>query len=161
VLTERLFPPRHRRRNPHTTQLGGQWFVSTSQPVYFGLTEPISVCSEGHHPDPHHRDSDIWQGIVCCWDASCKKCLISDLARDEITHVPCVDAKQRPEALGADVAGVGKATSGSVTDKLTREHRLTLDEAHLILNTKREDQLERVLTVSVEFLAHFRWFADE
>ncbi|KAF9792897.1 hypothetical protein BJ322DRAFT_1031898 [Thelephora terrestris] len=56
------------------------------------------------------------------------------------------NAKQRPEALGADVAGVGKATSGSVTDKLTREHRLTLDEAHLILNTKKEDQLERVLT---------------
>lgn len=63
----------------------------------------------------------------------------------------CVDAKQRPEALGSDVVGVGKATSGSLTDKLTREHRLTLDEAHLILNTKKEDHLEQVLAVSAKF----------
>ena len=62
-----------------------------------------------------------------------------------------VDAKQRPEALGSDVVGVGKATSGSLTDKLTREHRLTLDEAHLILNTKKEDSLEQVLAVSTNF----------
>jgi len=55
------------------------------------------------------------------------------------------NAQHRPDALSSDVVGVGKATSGSLTDKLTREHRLTLDEAHLILNTKKEDGLEQIL----------------
>jgi import inner membrane translocase subunit TIM16 len=68
-----------------------------------------------------------------------------------VTDVLYTDAKQRPEALGADVMGVGKATTGSLTDKLTREHRLTLDEAHLILNTKKEDSLEQVVAVSANF----------
>lgn len=61
-----------------------------------------------------------------------------------------VDAKQAPAgAVTSDVAGVRNATSGSWTDKLTREHRMTLDEAHLILNTKREDGLEKVLKVRI------------
>lgn len=47
--------------------------------------------------------------------------------------------------MGGDVAGVGHATSGSVTDNLTREHRITLDEAQLILNVKRDDELEKIL----------------
>lgn len=55
--------------------------------------------------------------------------------------------------LGNDVAGVGNATSGSITDKLTRAHRMTLDEAHLILNVKRGEEIETVLKVSL-FLIH-------
>ncbi|EIM82920.1 uncharacterized protein STEHIDRAFT_133717 [Stereum hirsutum FP-91666 SS1] len=56
------------------------------------------------------------------------------------------NAKHRPQAAGgSDIAGVGNATTGSLTDKLTREHRMTLDEAHLILNTKRTEKLEDVL----------------
>ena len=73
----------------------------------------------------------------------------------------CVDAKHRPEGLGSDVTGVGKATSGSLTDKLTREHRLTLDEAHLILNAKKEESLEQILAVSAKFSVSFFAFADE
>ncbi|KAL0575601.1 mitochondrial import inner membrane translocase subunit TIM16 [Marasmius crinis-equi] len=46
---------------------------------------------------------------------------------------------------GADVAGVGNATTGSMTDQLTRQHRMTLDEAHLILNAKRGEELEKIL----------------
>jgi hypothetical protein len=58
------------------------------------------------------------------------------------------DAKHRPHgAIGSEVEGVGNATTGSVTDKLTREHRMTLDEAHLILNTKREEAVEQILQV--------------
>jgi import inner membrane translocase subunit TIM16 len=61
-----------------------------------------------------------------------------------------IDAKQAPPgAITSDVAGVRNATSGSWTDRLTREHRMTLDEAHLILNTKREDALENVLKVRI------------
>ncbi|KAI1781591.1 hypothetical protein LXA43DRAFT_978017 [Ganoderma leucocontextum] len=56
------------------------------------------------------------------------------------------NAKYRPAGgAGGDVDGVGNATTGSVTDKLTREHRITLDEARLILNVKKEESVERVL----------------
>ncbi|KAH9942445.1 uncharacterized protein BXZ73DRAFT_88018 [Epithele typhae] len=59
---------------------------------------------------------------------------------------PLADAKYRPPgASGGDVAGVGHATSGSLTDKLTREMRMTADEARLILNVKKEDSAEKVL----------------
>jgi len=59
-----------------------------------------------------------------------------------------VDAKHRPQgAIGSDVAGVENATTGSLTDKLTREHRMTLDEAYHILNTKRGDGMEQILQV--------------
>jgi len=40
---------------------------------------------------------------------------------------------------------VSNATSGSPTDRLTREHRMTADEARLILNVKKEDAAERLL----------------
>lgn len=125
------------------------------------LTEYTPVCSKGRHPDPHYGDSDFWQGIVCRRSAGRKKYRAPDFVRDETTDVPCIDAKQRPEALGSDVVGVGKATSGSLTDKLTREHRLTLDEAHMILNAKKEDPLEQILAVSVEFFITIPSFADE
>ncbi|EED78767.1 predicted protein, partial [Postia placenta Mad-698-R] len=56
------------------------------------------------------------------------------------------NAKHRPEGgISGDVAGVQNATSGSITDKLTRDHRMTLDEARLILNLKKEDPAESVL----------------
>lgn len=63
------------------------------------------------------------------------------------------DAKAGPQgSVGADAAGVGHAKSGSMTDQLTRQHRMTLDEAHLILNTKRDAELEKVLQVSCSTL---------
>lgn len=64
-----------------------------------------------------------------------------------------IDAQHRPTGGAAgDAAGVGNATSGSLTDRLTREHRMTMDEAHLILNTKRAESFENVLKVR---LSHF------
>lgn len=62
----------------------------------------------------------------------------------------CTDIKSTPEgAIAGDAAGVGHATSGSITDKLTREHRMTLDEAGLILNVKKDTPLEQVLKVRI------------
>ncbi|EDR11805.1 uncharacterized protein LACBIDRAFT_313591 [Laccaria bicolor S238N-H82] len=56
------------------------------------------------------------------------------------------NAKTSPQGvLGNDVAGVGNANSGSATDHLTRQHRMTLDEAHLILNVKRETPMEQIM----------------
>ncbi|TFK53675.1 hypothetical protein OE88DRAFT_1269780 [Heliocybe sulcata] len=56
------------------------------------------------------------------------------------------NAKHRPQGAigGVDAAGVGNATSGSITDRLTRDHRMTLDEAQLILNVKRGETMEAV-----------------
>lgn len=48
---------------------------------------------------------------------------------------------------------MGNATSGSITDKLTREHQLTVDEARLILNVKKDDPIEAVLKVRSVFLS--------
>ncbi|KAF8200867.1 Pam16-domain-containing protein, partial [Pholiota molesta] len=55
------------------------------------------------------------------------------------------NAKSSPAAMGSDAAGVGHATSGSPTDQLTRSHRMTVDEAQLILNVKRDDAMEQVM----------------
>ncbi|KAJ7209500.1 hypothetical protein GGX14DRAFT_451705 [Mycena pura] len=56
------------------------------------------------------------------------------------------NAKQSPQgALGGDVAGVGNANSASRTDQLTRQHRMTLDEAHLILNVRQGEKTEKIL----------------
>jgi len=55
------------------------------------------------------------------------------------------NARAPAHAVGGDVAGVGNASSGSITDQLTRQHRMTLDEAHLILNVKRGEEMENIL----------------
>ncbi|KZT10748.1 uncharacterized protein LAESUDRAFT_672215 [Laetiporus sulphureus 93-53] len=54
--------------------------------------------------------------------------------------------QHRPEGgISGDAAGVGNATTGSITDKITREHRMTAEEARMILNVKKDDPLERIL----------------
>ncbi|KAF8322299.1 protein transporter [Clavulina sp. PMI_390] len=56
------------------------------------------------------------------------------------------NAKYRPaeEQVGS-AAGMANATSGSPTDMLTRQHRMTYDEALLILNLKRgESSAEKI-----------------
>jgi hypothetical protein len=58
----------------------------------------------------------------------------------------CLDAKATPQAA-SDAAGIGEARSGSLTDRLTREHKMTLHEAQLILNVKAGENLEGVLKV--------------
>ena len=142
---------RHRHRPPlHTTGRPMVRVHKAALPLN-RLIGYASVCSKGHNPDPYHGDPDIWQGAVCCRNAGRKKYRVLDFVCDEDAYVTCIDAKHRPDGLGSDVVGMGKATSGSLTDKLTREHRLTLDEAHLILNAKKEDSLEQILAVSAEF----------
>jgi hypothetical protein len=59
-----------------------------------------------------------------------------------------LDVKSSPAAIAGDAAGVSHANSGSPTDQLTRAHRMTLDEAALILNVKKDTPLEQVLKVS-------------
>ncbi|KAF8813577.1 protein transporter [Phlegmacium glaucopus] len=56
------------------------------------------------------------------------------------------NAKHSPQSvMGSDAAGVGHATSDSPTDQLTRQHRMTLDEAQLILNVKRGDGMQQIM----------------
>jgi len=55
------------------------------------------------------------------------------------------NAKHSPQnVIGSDAAGVGHATSSSPTDQLTRQHRMTLDEAQLILNVKRGTEIQQI-----------------
>jgi mitochondrial import inner membrane translocase subunit TIM16 len=44
--------------------------------------------------------------------------------------------------------GVQNATSMSITDKLTREHKMTVDEARLILNVGKENGMEAMMKVT-------------
>lgn len=64
--------------------------------------------------------------------------------------------------MEGEAAGIGNATSGSATDKLTREHKMTLDEAQLILNVKRDTSMEDIIKVSVAvlFLSRFSRLDD-
>ncbi|KAG8834715.1 hypothetical protein FRC17_007621 [Serendipita sp. 399] len=56
------------------------------------------------------------------------------------------NAQHRPIlASGGDAVGVQNATSMSITDKLTREHKMTADEARLILNIGKEEGIERMM----------------
>nr|GAT57617.1 mitochondrial import inner membrane translocase subunit tim16 [Mycena chlorophos] len=55
------------------------------------------------------------------------------------------NAKYSPQALSSDVGGISNATSASRTDQLTRQHRMTLDEAQLILNVKNGDTPDKIL----------------
>ncbi|KDN45190.1 hypothetical protein RSAG8_05105, partial [Rhizoctonia solani AG-8 WAC10335] len=56
------------------------------------------------------------------------------------------NARHRPAgAAEGEAAGLGNATSGSLTDKLTRDHKMTIDEAQLILNIKRDAPLEEIV----------------
>lgn len=158
-------PPEHPSPSSPTPSLyiTGRSMVRTHQVALSldWLMGNTSVCSKSHHPDLHHGDPDIWQGIVCRWSAGRKKYRVPDLVCHETTHTPDIDAKSQPEAFGSDVTGVGKATSGSLTDKLTREHRLTLDEAHMILNSKKEDSLEQILAVRAKFPVMLPALIDE
>ncbi|PFH46383.1 hypothetical protein AMATHDRAFT_77694 [Amanita thiersii Skay4041] len=55
------------------------------------------------------------------------------------------NVKHRPHGVaGNEVAGMAHATSDSLTDQLTRQHRMTLEEAQLILNVRRSDHLEQI-----------------
>jgi len=81
---------------------------------------------------------DVVRGILVTGTQIFGKALL------EAARQAAKNAKHRPQGA-IDVAGVGNATTGSVTDKLTREHRMTLDEAHLILNAKHGDKLEHIL----------------
>ena len=78
-------------------------------------------------------------------------------AEGMVNELSCdIDAKYRPPGVtGGDVAGVGNATSGSLTDKLTREMRMTADEARMILNVKKEDPAEKILQVRAAPYAFF------
>ncbi|KAG9099244.1 hypothetical protein FS749_001751 [Ceratobasidium sp. UAMH 11750] len=56
------------------------------------------------------------------------------------------NARHRPPgAVEGEAAGLGNATSGSATDRATREHKMTVDEAQLILNVKPDASLEEIV----------------
>ena len=114
------------------------------------LNKDAVVCSKNYCPNSCCRSSNIRQSIIGCREASSTKCVTSSYTQYHVEPIfILLDAKHRPEGGigGADISGIRNATSGSITDKLTREHRMTLDEARLILNVKKEEPLEKILQV--------------
>ena len=59
------------------------------------------------------------------------------------THPLSLDAKATPGGVAEEAAGVRNAAG----DSLTQTHRMTIDEAHLILNIKRGEPLTNALKV--------------
>lgn len=60
------------------------------------------------------------------------------------------DARHRPPGgIEGEAAALGNATSGSATDRTTRELKMTVDEAQLILNVKPDTPLEDIVKVSL------------
>ena len=105
------------------------------------------VFTKSHSSDRHCRCTNIRKGIHGRGTASSSECVFAMYSSASLTfHI--IDAKHRPEAaMGGDVSGLRTATSGSLTDRLTREHRMTLDEARLILNLKKEETADQMLQV--------------
>lgn len=117
------------------------------------------------HPRSLSRSSSLvhasWERRFSKLDGKPSKvCLRKPLQPIHLTFTPPIlDAKATPQgALQGDVAGVGNATSGSASDQLTRQHRMTLDEAHLILNVKQGEEMEQVMKVRPPFSPHIQVF---
>lgn len=110
------------------------------------------VPAESNSPNRRHRWPNSRPSVLRSGTAGCQECVPSSSSLGRYSFLLITDAKAAPiSAVGGDVAGVRHANSDSSTDKLTREHRMTLDEAHLILNTKPESTLESVKNVCIPF----------
>lgn len=106
--------------------------------------------TENSCPDSNHWDTNFRQGSLRGRQASGQKCVICPAhTTGRLMLTMCSsDARHSPQGmLGSDIAGLKDANSSSITDQLTRQHRMTLDEAHLILNVKRGESLEAVQKV--------------
>lgn len=114
------------------------------------LFTTIAGITENSCPDSDHWDTNFRQGSLRGRQAGRQKyvmCLADTTGRLVLTMC-WLDARHSPQGmLGSDIAGLKDASSSSITDQLTRQHRMTLDEAHLILNVKRGESLEVVQTV--------------
>lgn len=66
-----------------------------------------------------------------------------------------LDAKYRPEgADNTEQAGGAAGGAGNSTQKLTSDLKMTMDEACLILNVKKDSPMETVLKVCLASLPH-------
>ncbi|KAG9103039.1 hypothetical protein FRC06_000366 [Ceratobasidium sp. 370] len=94
--------------------------------------------------------SGVWDvtGVCCDSLASLLWCVgqRTRVLADCSFRLGPLDARHRPPgAVEGEAAGLGNATSGSATDRATREHKMTVDEAQLILNVKPDASLEEIV----------------
>jgi hypothetical protein len=108
----------------------------------------VSGLPTSHRPNIHFRLQGCGKGIFGSREAGREKFVFNNHSNSSVNI--STDAKTSPQGvLGNDVAGVGNANSGSAADQLTRQHRMTLDEAQLILNVKRETPMEQIMKVGL------------
>lgn len=109
-----------------------------------------AVCTKNYRTARDYWRSYLWESFIRGRQASRQKWTIPPCCSAAYTHNDgshFADAKHRPTIASSDAVGVNNATSQSLTDRLTREHRMTLDEARMILNVRSQDNMDIIAQV--------------
>lgn len=121
------------------------WFVfSTTRRLAMANSSGI-VCTKNYHTNRDYYRSYLWESFIRGRQASRQKWTIPPRCSAAYAygdHSHFADTKHRPAIGSSDAVGVNNATSQSLTDRLTREHRMTLDEARMILNVRPQDSMD-------------------
>jgi hypothetical protein len=120
---------------------GGIGYVRTEM---LRLSMPLVV---GPKTGPAGHDRRRLCGQPCLrrrWRSGGKECVSPPASALRRQAETLVDARYKPQGASGDV---GRANSDSTTDQATRAHRMTLDEAQLILNVNRTDPMEKAVQV--------------
>ena len=121
------------------------WFVfSTARRLAMANSSHI-VCTKNYRTTRDCWNSYLWESLIRGRQASRQKWTVSPCRSAAYTygdHSLFADAKHRPAITSSDAVGVNNATSQSLTDRLTREHRMTVDEARMILNVRPQDSVD-------------------
>ena len=109
-----------------------------------------AVITKNYRTARDYWRSYLWESFIRGRQASRQKWTVSRCRSVAYTHSVdshFADAKHRPAIASSDAVGVNNATSQSLTDRLTREHRMTLDEARMILNVRPQDSIDIIAQV--------------
>ena len=110
------------------------------------------VCTKNHRAARDYWGSHLWQSFIRSRQTSRQKWAVLSCRSAAYTyrdHSRSADAKHRPALASSDAVGLDNATSQSLTDRLTREHRMTPDEARMILNIRPQDNMDIIAQVSL------------
>lgn len=126
------------------------WFVfSTARRLAIANSSGI-VCTKNYRTTRYYYRPYLWESFIRGRQASRQKWIVSLCRLAAHTydgHSHFADAKHRPALTSSDAVGVNNATSQSLTDRLTREHRMTVDEARMILNVRPLDSVDIIAQV--------------
>src|SRR5258706_4840845 len=121
------------------------WFVfSTARRLAMANASGI-VCTKNYRTNRDYWKPYLWESFIRGRQASRQKWTVSPRCSAAYAygdHSHFADAKHRPSIASSDAVGVNNATSQSLTDRLTREHRMIPDEERRILNVRPQDRMD-------------------